>query len=81
MKPAEWILDPSTNAGHFKKIKSYTFQPEPRKDSEVTFSIFEKVKPFEKSDIEFVEKYFEEVYPGKDELFKDRFEKYIQEKF
>ena len=81
VKPAELILNPSPISEHFKLIQEYNFQPEPRKDSSVTFKVYEKIKPFEKTDIEFFQKTFEEIYPGKDELFKNRFEQYMSEHF
>ena len=41
----------------------------------------EKVSPFEKADIDFVEKIFVELYPTQDYLFKNRFEQYKREHF
>jgi len=81
VKPAELILNPLTSSTNFKQIKEYTFYPESDGISSVTFKVYEKISPFDKSDIDFVEKIFVELYPDKDDLFKNRFEKYKREKF
>lgn len=79
VKPAELIMQPSPIAEHFQLIHEENVFALPK--AKVTLKVYEKIQPFEKSDIEFVEKIFVEAYPDKDELFKNRFEKYIQEKF
>ena len=81
VKPAELMLKPSPISKHFKKVKEYTFRPETHEVSSVTFKVYEKISPFEKSDIDFVEKIFVELYPEHDELFKNRFEQYKLENF
>ncbi|MBR6711606.1 MAG: hypothetical protein IKI76_01250 [Selenomonadaceae bacterium] len=81
VKPAELMLRPSPISKHFKQIKTYTFHPESDGVSSVTFKVYEKISPFEREDIDFVEKIFAELYPNQDELFKDRFETYKQEHF
>lgn len=64
---------------HFKEIKSYSLLPQ--ENRQVTFRIFEKISPIEKSDVDFLEKVFVERYPEHNNLFKDRFEKYKSEHF
>lgn len=64
---------------HFKEIKNYKLSP--YKDTQVTFRVFEKVSPIEKSDIDFLEKRFVDSYPNNNKLFKDVFEKYKAEHF
>lgn len=81
VKPAELMLKPSPISKHFKKVKEYTFRPETHEVSSVTFKVYEKISPFEKSDIDFVEKIFVELYPEHDELFKNRLEQYKLEHF
>lgn len=81
VKMVELMTQPSPISKHFKLIKEVTLYPQPEKKSGVTFKVYKKISQFEKSDIKFVEKIFEELYPGKDKLFKNRFEKYIKEHF
>ncbi|MBR6014179.1 MAG: hypothetical protein IK062_10455 [Selenomonadaceae bacterium] len=81
VKPAELILNPSPISRHFKKIEEYKFFSGVEKNPEVIIKVYEKISDYEKSDVEFVEKIFDELYPNKPELFKNRFEKYLQEKF
>lgn len=78
VKLAEWLTNSSPIARHFKPIKSFTFNAagEP-----VTFKVYEKISPFEQSDIDFAEKFFVELYPNADNLFKTRFEQYKAEHF
>ena len=64
---------------HFKQIKEYSFSP--NDISAVKFKLYEKISPYEKSDVDFVENYFVELYPNQPELFKNRFEKYKREHF
>lgn len=75
---AEFMTTSSPISEHFKKVKEYTFNAT---GNDVTFIVYEKISPFEKSDIEFVEKFFVERYPDKDDLFKNRFEKYKRKNF
>ena len=81
VKLAELILNPLTSSTNFKQVKEYTFYPEAEGISSLTFKVYEKISPFDKSDIDYVEKIFVELYPDNDDLFKNRFEKYKQEKF
>ena len=81
VKPAELMLSPSPIAKHFKQIKTYTFHPESDGVSSVTFKVYEKISPFAEADIDFMERIFAELYPGQDELFKNRFEQYKREHF
>ena len=81
VKPAEIILNPSPIAEHFKLIREYKFTPGVGKYPEVIAKVFEKISAFEKSDIDFVENIFTELYPDKNDLFKNRFEKYKQDNF
>ena len=81
VKPAEIILNPSPIAEHFKLIREYKFTPGVGNYPEVTAKVFEKISAFEKSDIDFVENIFTELYPDKNDLFKNRFEKYKQDNF
>lgn len=78
VKPYELITNPSPISKHFKQIREYTFNAtgEP-----VTFKVYEKISPYQKSDIDFVEKIFVELYPNQPELFKNRFEEYKRENF
>ena len=78
VKLAEWITNSSPIARHFKPIKSFTFNAtgEP-----VTFTVYEKISPFEQSDIDFAEKFFVELYPNADNLFKAHFEQYKAQHF
>ena len=79
VKPYELITDPSPISKHFREVKEYTFSPDG--NSEVKFKVYEKISPFEKSDIDFVEKIFVELYPNQNTLFKDRFEHYKEKNF
>ncbi|MBQ3442840.1 MAG: hypothetical protein IJG33_06300, partial [Selenomonadaceae bacterium] len=81
VKPAELMLKPSPISKHFKQIKTYTFHPESDGVSSVSFKVYEKISPFAREDIDFVEKIFDELYPNQDELFKNRFEDYKREHF
>ena len=81
VKPAELMLSPSPISKHFKQIKTYTFHPESDGVSSVTFKVYEKISPFAEADIDFMERIFAELYPGQDELFKNRFEQYKREHF
>ena len=81
IKLANLISKPSPIAKHFKKIKEQTFHPETNGVSSVTFSVYEKVVPFDKSDIDYVEKIFVDLYPNNNDLFRDRFEQYKSEHF
>lgn len=78
VKLASLIENPSPLSRHFKKIGEYTFNAT---GEDVKFSVYEKISPFEKSDIDFVEKAFVTLYPDKNALFKDRFEKFKAENF
>ena len=49
--------------------------------STVKFKLYEKISPYEKADIDFVESFFVETYPNQPELFKNRFEEYKREHF
>ena len=81
VKTSELMVNPSPISRHFKQIKEYTLNPEIYGVSTVTFRIYEKISPFEKSDIDFVEDYFVGLYPNQPELFKNRFEEYKREHF
>lgn len=81
IKLANLITKPSPIAKHFKKIKEQTFHPETNGVSSVTFSVYEKISPFDKSDIDYIEKIFVDLYPNNDDLFKNRFEQYKSEHF
>lgn len=81
VKPAQWLTLPSPILRHFKPIRQYTFRPEADDVEEVTFTVYEKISPLEKSDIDFAEKIFVELYPDKDDLFKNRFEQYKAQHF
>ena len=81
VKTAEFILKPSPISARFKLIEEFKFQPQLAENSIVTFKIYEKISPLEKSDIEFAEKVFDEIYPNNAELFKNRFENYAREHF
>ena len=78
-KPHELITKPSPISRHFKRIKEYKFSADG--NSVVKFVLYEKISPYEKSDIDFVEKIFDELYPNQPDLFKNRFEKYKRENF
>lgn len=78
VKLAEGMLNPSPISRHFKQIKKHTFNAI---GDDVTFCVYEKISPLEKSDVDFVEKIFVELYPNNDALFKDRFEQYKAEHF
>ena len=66
---------------HFKLIKETTLKPQEDVESCVTFKVYEKITPFDKSDIDFVESVFVELYPDSPSLFKDRFENYKEKIF
>ena len=78
VKLSDLITKYSPISTHFRKIKEYTFNAagEP-----VKFNVYEKIAPFKRSDIDFVEKIFVKLYPDHDKLFKDRFEQYKAEHF
>ena len=75
---SDLITKSSPISNHFRKIKEYTFNAagEP-----VKFNVYEKIAPFERSDIDFIEKIFVNLYPDHDNLFKDRFEQYKASNF
>ena len=79
VKPYELMTTASPVSRHFKEIKEYTFSHDGT--SAVKLKVYEKVSPFEKADIDFVEKIFVELYPTQDDLFKNRFEQYKREHF
>ena len=79
LKPYELITTPSPISRHFKQIKEYTFSLDGI--STVKFKLYEKISPYEKADIDFVENIFEKLYPNQPELFKNRFENYKREHF
>ncbi len=76
---SEGIMHSPPLSRHFKKIKEYSFSPDGI--STVKFKLCEKISPYEKADIDFVENYFVELYPNQPELFKNRFEEYKREHF
>lgn len=78
VKLANLIAKNSPISSRFRKIKEYTFNAT---GSPVKFSVYEKISPFERSDIDFVEKTFVNLYPGQNNLFKDRFEQYKSKNF
>ena len=67
-------------AGHFKLVMETSLYPKENDNYHVTFKVYEKISHFNKSDIDFVENVFTELYPDNPALFKDRFEKYKSEK-
>ena len=73
VKLADLIDKYSPISWHFRKIKEYTFNAA---GQPVKFKVYEKIAPFERSDIDFFEKTFVNLYPDHDNLFKDRFEQY-----
>lgn len=79
VKPAEWLLNPSPISRHFKLIDERTFAPDD--STSATLRLYEKISPLERSDIDFAEKIFAELYPNNNELFKARFERYKREHF
>lgn len=79
--PAKWIENSSPLSRHFKKISEKSFSLGGDGVPSVTFKLYEKISPLEKSDIDFVEEFFAKKYPDKDNLFKNRFEEYKREHF
>ncbi len=73
------MLNPTNFSAHFKLIREQNFSP--AENESVTFKVYEKISPFDKSDIDIAEKYFEELYPYQPKLFKNRFEQYKKEHF
>lgn len=73
VKLADLVAKYSPISTHFRKIKEYTFNAA---GAPVKFKVYEKIAPFEHSDIDFVEKTFVNLYSDRDNLFKDRFEQY-----
>ncbi len=67
-------------AGHFKLVKETSLYPKENDDG-VTFKVYEKISPFDKSAIDFVENVFVKLYPDSPALFKDRFESYKAERW
>ena len=53
----------------------------PDDSTSATLRLYEKISPLERSDIDFAEKIFVELYPNNNELFKARFERYKHEHF
>ena len=76
---AEGIMHSPPLSRHFKQIKEYSFYPDGV--STVKFKLYEKISPFEKADIDFVEDYFVGLYPNQPDLFKNLFEEYKREHF
>ena len=76
---AEGIKDAPQLSRHFKQIDEYKFSADG--NSVVKLILYEKISPYEKADIDFVEKYYDELYPNQPDLFKNRFEKYKRENF
>ena len=68
-------------ARHFRFVKEISLYPTEKVSDCVTLKVYEKISPYEKSDIDFVENLFVNLYPNNPELFKDRFEKYKLENF
>ena len=68
-------------ARHFKFVKEISLYPTKKVKDCVTLKVYEKILPYEKSDIDLVENLFVSLYPNNPELFKNRFEKYKLEKF
>lgn len=68
-------------ARHFKFIKEISLYPTDKVSDSVTLKVYKKISPYDKSDIDFVENFFVNLYPDSPALFKDRFEKYKLEKF
>lgn len=66
---------------HFKLINKISLYPAEGTVYRVTLKVYKKNSPFDKSDIDFVENVFSELYPDNPSLFKDRFENYKAEKF
>lgn len=73
---------------HFELIKEYVLNPD-KPSSEIkigelgniTFKVYRKRTPYEKSDIDFLENLFEKSYSTYPKLFRNRFEKYKEEHF
>ena len=53
----------------------------PDDSTSATLRLYEKISPLERSDIDFAENIFVELYPNNNELFKARFEQYKREHF
>jgi len=66
---------------HFKLINETSLYPAEGIGYHVTLKVYEKISPFDKSDIDFVENVFTQLYPDSPTLFKDRFESYKAEHF
>lgn len=81
VKPAEWLLNSSPISQHFKLIREDIFKPNMYDVESATFKLYEKISPLERSDINFAEEIFVELYPTHNELFKARFEQYKREHF
>lgn len=68
-------------ARHFKFVKEISLYPTKKAKDCVTLKVYEKISPYEKSDIDLIENLFVNLYPNNPELFKNRFEKYKSENF
>ena len=80
-KTSELITTSTPISRHYKLIREDTLHPNMHGVEAVTFKLYKKISPLEKSDIDFVEKIFVELYPNHDDLFKNRFENYKAEHF
>lgn len=78
VKLAEWLTNSTPISRHFKPIKLRTFNAT---GDLVTLTVYEKISPLERADIDFAEKIFVELYPNADNLFKARFEQYKAQNF
>ena len=81
VKTSELMTNSTPISRHYKLIREDTLHPNMYGVEAVTFKLYEKISPLEKSDIDFVEKIFVELYPNNDDLFKNRFENYKREHF
>ena len=68
-------------ARHFKFVKEISLYPTNKASNCVTLKVYEKISPYEKSDIDLVENFFVNLYPNNPDLFKNRFEQYKAEHF
>ena len=78
VKLSELVTSDTPIAKHFKLVDERTLQPQEDNVDTVKFKVYEKISPYTRADIDYVEKIFVELYPDEPALFKDRFEKYKQ---
>lgn len=88
VKLANSLLENTPIAKHFTMKKEYTLHPgkalagkENNDSSDVIVKVYQKIAPFTKNDVNYLENEFDQIYADYPTLFHDRFEQYKKEHF